>query len=203
MIAVRPPPISATSVEIAFTTMAQLADWPGRSAAERLRQWPHLLHLAEALGDAPFLGLVLLGSFARGEADALSDVDFTVFVAEGRFDEAWELRHRLHAADAACWDYPRPPGDRDVAGHRWLTPDLVLFDGLIATPSGTRVANPVNVLVGGTALESRLVKREPISAAEKEARRDEIELHEIEQLYGQLKLAFRAQRRIANDGGLS
>jgi predicted nucleotidyltransferase len=67
------------------------------------------LELAEAAANSPFLGVVLLGSLARGEADGLSDVDFIVFAAEGDFGEAWEQRHRLHPADVACWDYPRPP----------------------------------------------------------------------------------------------
>jgi hypothetical protein len=171
--------------------VALINDWPGRSPSEHLRQWPRLIRLAESVAEPPFLGLVLLGSFARGEADELSDVDFIVFVAEGRFAEGWERRHSLHPADAACWDYARPP-DRDVAGHRWLTKDLVLFDGLIATPSGTRAADPLHVLVGDEALQRQMVKREPISDAEREERKDEIMLHEIEQLYGRLKLAFRA-----------
>jgi predicted nucleotidyltransferase len=170
-------------------------DWPGRSAAEHLRQWPRLVELAEAAGSPPFLGAVLLGSFARGEADDLSDVDFIVFVGEGRFEEAWEQRHRLHRDVAACWDYPRPPGDRDVAGHRWLTADLVLFDGLIATPSGTRVAEPLHVLVGGETLRQQLVKREPMTLEEEDERKDEIVFHEIERLYSELKLAVRARRR--------
>jgi Nucleotidyltransferase domain len=105
------------------------------------------LRLAETVSGPPFLGLVLLGSFARGEADELSDVDFIAFVAEGEFERVWEQRHRLHPVDAWCWGYPRPPGDRDVAAHRWLTRDFVLFDGLIATPTGTRVADPMHVLV--------------------------------------------------------
>jgi hypothetical protein len=170
-------------------------DWPGRSAAERLRQWPRILELAEASASRPFLGVVVLGSFARGDADDLSDVDFIVFAAEGDFEEAWEERHRLHPLDAACWDYPRPPGDRDVAGHRWLTSDLVLFDGLIATPSGTRVADPLHILVGDDSLSRQLVGRAPITAEEQHRRKDEITLHEVEQLYGQLKLALRAHRR--------
>lgn len=156
--------------------VAGVNDWPGRSASERLRQWPRLLELAEAAGNAPFLGVVLLGSFARGEADDLSDVDFTVFVAEGEFGAAWEQRHRLHPPDASCWDYPRPPGDRDVAGHRWLTRDFVLFDGLIATPSRTRLADPMHVLVGDESLARQIVRREPITAAEEYQRKDEIEL---------------------------
>jgi nucleotidyltransferase-like protein len=173
--------------------VVRINDWPGRSGVEGLRQWPRVLQLAEAAAEPPFLGLVLLGSFARGDADELSDVDFIVFVTEGRFAGAWEQRHLLHPKDAACWDYERPP-DREVAGHRWLTNDLVLFDGLIATPSGTRVADPLHVLVADATLRGQLVKREPISDPEKEERKDEITLHEVEQLYGRLKLAFRAQR---------
>ncbi len=171
-------------------------DWPGRKAAERLRQWSRLLQLAEAAAGPPFLGLLILGSFARGDADDLSDVDFIVFAAEGAFEEAWQQRHRLHPDDAACWDYPRPPGNRDVAGHRWLTTDFVLFDGLIATPSGTRVADPLHILVGNEALSRQLVKRGPITAEEQHGRKDEIVLHPIEELYGGLKLALRAHRRV-------
>jgi hypothetical protein len=179
--------------------MAVIADWPGRAAAERLRQWPRIVELAEAAGGPPFLGVVLLGSFARGEADHLSDVDFTVFAPEGGFGAAWEERHRLHPADAWCWDYPRPPGDRDVAGHRWLTADFVLFDGLIATPSGTRLADPMHVLVGGDDLARRIVKRDAITSEEMHRRKDEIALHEVEELYGRLKLALREHRRDVPD----
>jgi hypothetical protein len=175
--------------------MAGINDWPGRDAAERLRQWPRIVELAGAVSSPPFFGLVLLGSFARGEADDVSDVDFVVFAAEGDFDAAWDERHRLHPAGAACWDYPRPPGDRDVAGHRWLTSDFVLFDGLIAAPSGTRLADPMHVLVGDELLTSQIIKREPISGEEQHRRKDEIALHEVEKLYGELKLALRAHRR--------
>jgi hypothetical protein len=144
--------------------MAGINDWPGRNAAERLRQWPHIVALADAVSSPPFLGVVVLGSFARGEADDLSDVDFTVFAGEGEFDAAWEQRHRLHPADASCWDYPRRPGDRDIASHRWLTSDFVLFDGLIATPTGARLADPMHVLVGDDVLSARSssVSRSPI-----------------------------------------
>jgi hypothetical protein len=175
--------------------VADINDWPGRSAAERLRQWPRLEEFAKAAACPPFLGIVLLGSFARGEADDLSDVDFAVYAVEGEFEAAWEQRHRLHPADASCWDYPRPPGDRDVAGHRWLTTDFVLFDGLIATPSGARLADPMHVLLGDDSLTRQIVKREPITPEERHQRKDEITLHEIEELYGQLKLALRAHRR--------
>ena len=82
--------------------MAQINDWPGRSAAERLRQWPRIQELAHAGIKAPFVGVVLLGSFARGEADDLSDVDFIVFAADGDFEKAWARRHFLHPTDAWC-----------------------------------------------------------------------------------------------------
>jgi len=177
--------------------VVRLNDWPGLAAAHGLRQWPHVLRLADAAAGAPFIGLVLLGSFARGEADELSDVDFIVLTAESDFSEAWEHRHDLHPTDAWCWDYARPAGDRDVAGHRWLTHDFALFDGLICTPSGSRIADPMHLLVGNDALAGQLVRREPITAEERHLRKDEVTLHEIERLYGQLKLALRAQRGTA------
>jgi hypothetical protein len=152
------------------------------------------VRLANAGAVPPFVGLVLLGSFVRGEADDLSDIDFIVFASEDHFPQAWEQRHTLHPDDACCWDYPRPPDGREVAAHRWLTADFVLFDGLLATPFGTRIADPMHVLVGGDVLSRQLSKREPITAEERNRRKDEITLHEIEQLYGRLKLALRAQR---------
>ena len=81
-------------------------------------------------------------------------------------------------------------------GHRWLTSDFVLFDGLIATPTGSRVADPLHVLVGDEALSSRLVRRTPEELPE---HGQQITIHEIEKLYGQLKLAVRAHRaRVAS-----
>jgi hypothetical protein len=170
---------------------AFLNDWHGLEAAAQSRQWPRILDLAERVAAAPQLaGLILLGSFARGEADSLSDVDFIVVIEPGRFDEAWEKRHGLHSHVASCWDYPRPDS-REVAAHRWLTPDLVLFDGLIATPSGTRVADPLVALVGNVGPADGMTRFDP--SAEPGG---EIELNEIERLYGQLKLAARAAREL-------
>lgn len=51
-------------------SMAGINEWPRRDAAERLRQWPRIMGLAGAVSSPPFLGVVLLGSFARGEAEA-------------------------------------------------------------------------------------------------------------------------------------
>ena len=166
-----------------------MTDWPGSDVASRLRQWPQILHLADRVSASPWAtGLLLLGSFARSAADSLSDVDFIVVVADRKFDEAWERRHDLHPDRVTCWDYPRPD-DREVAAHRWLTDDLVLFDGLIATPSGVRIADPFVVLVGDPGVGDRIQRRDPTAGG------SDIELHLVEQLYGQLKLAALAGRR--------
>ena len=158
-------------------------------AASGLRQWPRVVDLADRVATAPWAtGLLLLGSFARSAADALSDVDFIVVAADGCFGEAWERRHELHPSEVACWDYPRPD-EREVAAHRWLTEDLVLFDGLIATPAGVRIAEPFVVLVGEPRLADRIARFDPDQPGG-----DEITLHEVERLYGQLKLAARASR---------
>jgi hypothetical protein len=145
--------------------------------------------LADRVSASPWLaGLLLLGSFARSDADSLSDVDFIVVVENGRFDEAWERRHDLHPDRATCWDYPRP-GDREVAAHRWLTDDVVLFDGLVATAAGTRIADPLVVVVGDPGLVDRFDRFDPDAKGG-----NEFELHDVERLYGQLKLAARAGR---------
>jgi hypothetical protein len=169
---------------------AAVNEWPGRGAVVQLRQWPRIVDLAERVSTSPLLaGLLLLGSFARGNADWLSDVDFIVVVESGRFEEAWDRRHDLHGERDICWDYPRP-GRREVAAHRWLTRDFVLFDGLIATIAGTRIADPLVVLVGEPNLADRMDRFDPTTK-----NGDEIELHEVERLYGRLKLAARAWRR--------
>jgi hypothetical protein len=71
-------------------------DWPKRSEAERLRQWPLIVHAAERVLRMPELdGLLLLGSFAAGRADQISDVDLVAVVAAGQFDDAWARRREL------------------------------------------------------------------------------------------------------------
>jgi hypothetical protein len=130
-----------------------------------------------------------VGFVRARQCDWLSDVDFIVVVESGRFEEAWDRRHDLHGERDICWDYPRP-GRREVAAHRWLTRDFVLFDGLIATIAGTRIADPLVVLVGEPNLADRMDRFDPTTK-----NGDEIELHEVERLYGRLKLAARAWRR--------
>jgi hypothetical protein len=68
-------------------------DWPKRAEAQRLRQWPIIAHVSERVASMQeFDGLILVGSFAAGTADEISDVDFIVVVADGKFAEAWGRR---------------------------------------------------------------------------------------------------------------
>jgi hypothetical protein len=140
-----------------------------------------------------FAGLLVVGSFARGEADGLSDLDVIALAAPGRVGEAWAERGELHPADAVAWDVAPAP-KREAAKHMWLTPDLVLADCLIAAPEAVRVAVPFAVLLGDDGLEEMLVRRPPITAAEMDARRGELPVHELEQRYHDLKIAVRAAR---------
>jgi hypothetical protein len=45
-----------------------MRDWPGRAAAERLRQWPTLAYVAERVAEATALeALLIIGSFCEGK----------------------------------------------------------------------------------------------------------------------------------------
>ena len=120
-----------------------------------MRQWPTLEATAERAASVDALeGLILLGSFASGTADELSDVDLIAVAAPGRFTEAWESRHRLSQDALVAWDL-RP--NADAAGHNWLTRDFIKVDCTIVDPdSGSReLAEPIVVLVGAESAADR------------------------------------------------
>jgi Nucleotidyltransferase domain len=176
-----------------------IRDWSHRAEAEQLRQWPALVHVAERVNESPALdGLLLIGSFASGRADDLSDVDLVVVVAEGRFAEAWKQRATLQTQDVlVAWDWP--PDGRDAGGHKWLTRELVLVECALWTPSsGVRLAEPFAVLVGEASLGDRFERRGAISREELEEfaqeRKDDGTMHEVERQYGELVRAARAAR---------
>ncbi len=53
--------------------------WPHEGTARGARQWPTLERLIERVEASPALdGMILLGSFARGKVDALSDLDLVL-----------------------------------------------------------------------------------------------------------------------------
>lgn len=163
-----------------------------------LRQEPVLERLRRRVTAEDALeGALLLGSFATQSADALSDLDVLVVVAEGRFAESWAARERLEGDEAiAAWD-DVDPDHAEIGGHKWLTRDLVLVECLLATPSsGVRLAEPYSVLAGDVSLPDRLRRRAEFTRAELRefaaARADAGRLNEVEAAYGRLVDAVRS-----------
>lgn len=116
-------------------------------------------------GDPDVLGVLLLGSFAAGTADALSDLDLLLVAQDGRFNGVWQNRAAMHGPALRAWDLFA--GDRPIGAHKWLTGELVLVECLIAEPgSGVRLAEPFVLLSGPADLPERLTWREPIPRSE-------------------------------------
>jgi hypothetical protein len=139
-----------------------------------------------------------MGSLVDGRGDALSDIDVLAVVAEGWFARAWSARHELSAGALYAWDHVEGE-DAEVKGHKWLTPDLVKVECLIATPSsGMRLAAPVAVVLGELDLPDRFTRRGQIPRDEVEAYAAELRetglVDEVEARYGELKTALRRLR---------
>jgi predicted nucleotidyltransferase len=167
---------------------------------ERLRLWPALVELVVRIEARPelFDGAILMGSLVEGRGDDLSDIDLMAVVAEGRFADAWAARRELSEGALYAWDHVEGE-DRKVAGHKWLTRDLIKVECLIATPSsGMRLAEPVAVVAGDPSLPDRFERRGPIAREALEAYaqdlRDSGRVHEVEARYGELKATLRRLR---------
>ncbi|HJQ51815.1 MAG TPA: hypothetical protein VJ838_14970 [Gaiellaceae bacterium] len=175
-----------------------MLDWPKRSEAERLRQWPLIMHAAEkAAGMAELDGLLLLGSFAAGRADQISDVDLVAVVAEGRFSEAWQRRRDLETAGTLYqWDV-RMESDGDAASHKWITQDIVKVEcGFAdAAHSAMQLAEPYAVLVGDESVATRFPALESIPPDLLEVYAQELRdrgmVPDVETAYGDLRQALR------------
>jgi hypothetical protein len=175
--------------------------WPTRAKAEQLRQWPVIVHAAEAAAAMPQLdGLLLLGSFASGRADQISDVDLIAVVAEDRFADAWARRRELETTGTLYeWDV-HVESDGDAASHKWLTQDIVKVECAFAAAesSAMRLAEPYAVIVGDESVATRFPPLEPIAADVLEAYaqdlRDKGMVPEVETAYGELRRALRAAR---------
>jgi len=74
---------------------------------------------------------VLIGSFASGTVDELSDRDVIAVAKPGSFEQAWVARDHLSHGSLVRWDLPR--GSRS-SGHNWLTHVLVKVDCTIIDP---------------------------------------------------------------------
>jgi predicted nucleotidyltransferase len=126
-----------------------MRDWPGRPHAETLRAWPELVRIAGRIESRPgvFLGALLIGSLSRGEGDALSDIDLIAVAHTDGWLQAWEERAALSEGALVTFDRFEE-GRVGVAGHSWLTPELVKVECLVAQPGGVRLAGSVVVVTG-------------------------------------------------------
>ena len=155
------------------------------------------------MADPALDGLILIGSFAAGTADDLSDIDSVVVAAEGSFDAAWGARRGLDPSDALyAWDI-RPDPTREVGGRKVITRDIVKVECLVATPSsGVRLADPFVVAVGDDSLGERfrrvpLIPRQELDEYAKEQRKAG-NVPEVELLYSALMRELRSVRRPAS-----
>jgi hypothetical protein len=175
-----------------------MLDWPARSKAAHLRQWPLIIHAAETAAAIPALdGLLLLGSFSAGRADQVSDVDLVAVVAGGRFDEAWARRRDFETPGTLFdWDV-RIESDGDAASHKWITQDIVKVEcGFAdASRSAMQLAEPYAVLVGDESTATRFPPLEPIPADVLDAYAQELLnrglVPEVETCYGEFRRALR------------
>ena len=164
------------------------------------RQKAVIEQLAERITTSPLLeGALLIGSFAHGAGDEVSDVDVIVVVSEGGFAEAWASRRSLEGGEAiAAWD-DVDPEHAEIGGHKWLTVNLVLVECLFATPSsGVRLTEPFVLLTGDPDLPDKVVRREPFTRAEVDDyakdRVDAGRAHAIEAAYSEFARTVRSAR---------
>jgi predicted nucleotidyltransferase len=107
--------------------------------------------VARAAEVEPIDGLIVIGSFAGGEPDALSDLDLIVVAAPDRLEEAWEARQHLVGDVLVTWE-PHSNEGRDIRWLNWLTHDLVKVECGIAAPGSKELAVPFTVVLGPESL---------------------------------------------------
>jgi predicted nucleotidyltransferase len=128
--------------------------------------------IARAAGVEPIDGLIVIGSFAGGEPDALSDLDLIAAATPGRLEEAWDARHRLAGDALVTWE-PRSNEGRDVRWLNWLTHDLVKVACGFAAPGSKELAMPFAVVLGPDSVGDALPRIDPEIVEERAARRRE------------------------------
>jgi predicted nucleotidyltransferase len=163
----------------------------GRSHVETLRAWSELRRVVEGVESQPdaVAGALLIGSLARGEGDALSDVDLVAVTHEDGWQRAWQRRTRL--SEGALITFDRfEEGKNGVAGHSWLTPNLVKVECLVALPGSTRLAGHAFVVAGDDRLLEAFEQRRPFTRQEVDDYASDLRktgaLSEIERAYGDL-----------------
>ena len=92
-------------------------------------------------------GVIVIGSFAGGEPDALSDLDVIIVAAAARLDEAWAARNVLAGDVFLKWE-PHANDGRKIRWLNWLTHDLVKVECGVAAPGSRDLAEPFVVVAG-------------------------------------------------------
>jgi hypothetical protein len=135
---------------------------------ESLRGWPHLRDIREKTLRLPgHRATIVIGSFAAGTADDLSDIDLYLMLDDGAFVDVWSQRHSLRPDDALHWWDIRPDTSREIATHNWLTRDLVLVECALATPTAQpRLSEPYQVVEGDPSAVESFIRGDPISREE-------------------------------------
>jgi predicted nucleotidyltransferase len=132
-------------------------DWTGRHKAEASRQWPTLQATITRAAELDVIdGVIVIGSFAQGDSDELSDLDLIVVAAPGGFRDAWEVRRQLAGDVLVAWE-SRPDPDLQMRWFKWLTRDVVKVEcGIVdAFSGGKELAEPFAVLLGDPSLADR------------------------------------------------
>ena len=171
-------------------------EWAGRMSAEQSRQWPIIAEICHRTDAVSALeGLIVIGSFATGDVDDLSDIDLIAVAAPDCFDDAWEKRTRLRAENTlVAWDSHAAPSCR---AHKWLTPDLVKVECVIVDPAagGMKLADPCAVLMGDESLIERFPRIPPIPDDALQEYAEQIRsdglVPDVETKYGEMKTAVR------------
>ncbi len=127
-------------------------------------------------------GLIVIGSFAGGEPDALSDLDVLAVVAPGRVDEAWEARYRIAGDVFVTWE-PEASAGRQIRWLNWLTHDMVKVECGVAEPGSKELAEPFAVVSGPASLADAFprIAREVVEgrAARRSERQQVFDLDEL------------------------
>jgi predicted nucleotidyltransferase len=159
------------------------------SLTEESRQDAVLKQLAEYVEESAVIGaMVVVGSFAAGTADAVSDLDLFFITYQGRFEDAWNRRRDLHVTGAIVeWDL-LDAQDHPVGGHHWLSPELVLVESVISGPhGGGRLTEPLRLVAGDPELLHGFPRRAPIQDDEM----TDVEQHPVDIAYDAFKRAVR------------
>jgi hypothetical protein len=156
-------------------------------------------------------GIIVLGSFAGGQPDDLSDLDLVAVAAAGRLEEAWETRNRVAGDVLVMWQ-PQSNIGREIKWANWLTHDLVKVEWGVAAPGSRELAEPYRVVYGPPSVASgfprvdaAVVRARREALSEQQEREFDLDALTLEERLGwslwQVKLTARALRSQSDELG--